>query len=70
MAHYVTVRLLLDTEDDAASCDAVNEILREQQRKWVPGSALIDYVVGVPEPASSGIGRMIALNLYEEGDMA
>jgi hypothetical protein len=41
----VTVILLLDVDDDASASDAVNEILREQQRCWAPDSCLIDYAI-------------------------
>ena len=38
-----TVRLLLDVKSDAEAADAVNELLREEQRDFAPASCLIDY---------------------------
>lgn len=47
----ITVELLLDVEDDAEACDAMNEILREQQRIYTASSCLLDYqIVTHPEP--------------------
>jgi hypothetical protein len=38
-----TIRLLLEVESDAEAADAINEILREEQRDFAPASCLIDY---------------------------
>jgi len=40
----VTVQMVLDCSSNQAS-DAVNEILREQQRTFSPHSCLMDYAV-------------------------
>lgn len=45
MAKIVTVELLIDVETEAEAFDAVNEILRGQQRSYEPGSTLIDYLI-------------------------
>lgn len=63
MALKIRVELLLDVEDDDASCyDAINEILRGQQRSFEPESCLIDYAIG------KVIKSDISLDGYEEGD--
>lgn len=43
MAYFVNCRLLLDTNCEASAADGANEILREQQRDYAPGSCLVDY---------------------------
>ena len=44
----LTVSLVLDVSTGAEAADAANEILREQQRSFAPGSCLIDYGVQFP----------------------
>ena len=59
----ICVTLLLDVPDDDASCyDAVNEILRDQQRRFAPESCLIDYTIG------TGVLSTLDLTIYEEGE--
>lgn len=51
-------------EVDACVADAVNEILREQQRSYAPDSCLLDYRIGsdiIPAP-------QISAAAYGEGD--
>jgi hypothetical protein len=59
----LTVTLILNVPTMAEACDAANEILREQQRDFAPGSCLLDYDV-------SGTGVVIAGSNqhYSEGD--
>lgn len=61
MAFYVTCRLLLDAECESGAADGANEILREQQRDYSPGSCLVDYALDSFTPTA------IAPN-YSEGD--
>lgn len=63
MAYIVTVKLLLDVDSEAAAADAINEILREEQRDFAPESCLIDYQHG----ESMDAGRSIPED-YEEGE--
>lgn len=66
MTMIVTVQLLLDVSDDDEAADAVNEILREQQRDFVATSCLIDYAFGT----LNNVGRTVPVNVdnYQEGD--
>lgn len=43
MAYRATVELLLDVNSEAEACDAVAEILRENTRKFVATSCLVDW---------------------------
>ncbi|QOX80804.1 hypothetical protein FY034_17420 (plasmid) [Trichlorobacter lovleyi] len=62
MAYLVKITLALDVDSDAEAADAVNEILREQQRSFTPTSCLLDY--------SNDGGTEVELDVenYEEGD--
>ncbi len=63
MAKIVTVELVLDVETENEATDAVNEILREEQRSsFSPDSRLIDYQIGK-------VGASVEYDeSYEEGD--
>jgi hypothetical protein len=61
----VTIEMILDVPDDASAADAVNEILREQQRSFAPQSCLIDYAVDLPSEDVSWLGDPAN---YMEGD--
>ena len=54
--------MVLDVENDSEAYDAVNEILRGQQRPFAPDSCLLDYAIS--EPASVSLEA----DSYEEGD--
>jgi hypothetical protein len=58
-----TIRLLLDVESDAEAADAINEILREEQRDFAPASCLIDYA---QEPQFADYDP--PADSYEEGE--
>ena len=59
----LNVTLLLDVESEDEAFDAMNEILREQQRSFSSSSCLIDYAVN-GDPVDAGpLPRD-----YEEGD--
>lgn len=62
MAYLVTVVLALDVASEAEAFDGTNEILRGQQRSWVPTSCLLDYAVGDAQL------RELDVASYEEGD--
>jgi len=62
MLKIVQVTLVLDVENESEASDAVNEILREQQKDWCPASCLLDYTLDdFAEIPLSSTG-------YEEGD--
>lgn len=61
MGYIVTCRLLIEAESEGEAADGVNEILREQQRQYAPGSCLIDYAQDAFTPTA------IAPD-YDEGD--
>ena len=63
MAKIVTVELVLDVKTASEATDAVNEILREEQRSsFSPDSRLIDYQIGQ-------VGATVTYDeAYEEGD--
>lgn len=49
MLTIATVALVLNVEQEAEAFDAINEILREQQRAYAPRSCLIDYATRITE---------------------
>lgn len=63
MMKLLTVHLALAVGCEAEAYDAANEILREQQRSFVPGSCLLDYAVG---PYHATAVKTLG---YDEGDM-
>jgi hypothetical protein len=62
MAQLADVILLLDSSNADQAVDEVNELLRDRQAAFLPGSSLIDYCVGHIEE------RAIDLARYAEGD--
>jgi hypothetical protein len=63
MAYILTLEILLDVDDDCEASDGINEVLREHQRDFSPGSCLIDYQIVNIEKSSC-----IIPSNYEEGD--
>lgn len=49
MVYRVNVQLVLDVDCEAEAFDAVNEILREQQRHFFATSCLVDYRTETPQ---------------------
>lgn len=67
----VTLAIAIPVEeglDTAYVADAVNEILREQQRSFAPGSAMLDYSFSEHD-ARRSLTKSILLEdeVYEEG---
>lgn len=62
---YATITLALDVNSEAEVCDAVNEILREQQRSFTPTSCLLDYQIDKSDLESV---KPIDVADYTEGD--
>lgn len=60
----INVTLALDTDSEEESYDAVNEILRENQRSFAAHSCLLDYTIGEERDAPE-----VAADYYEEGEM-
>ncbi len=60
----VTVTLALDVTSEEEAYDAVNEILREHQRHFAPGSSLLDYAIGKQK-----VTETVEVEGYEEGEM-
>jgi hypothetical protein len=58
----VTIQLALDVDNEAEAADAVNEILRDQQRVFSESSCLIDYVQCEYSETS------LSAENYDEGD--
>lgn len=61
--YRVTVEVILDVDDEGSACDAVNEILRDQQRSFAPQSCLLDY-----SQHSHEYFDFLDAATYEEGD--
>ena len=59
MGYLVTCRLLIEADSEGEAADGVNEILREQQREYAPGSCLIDYAQDAftPTPIAPDYGE-------------
>jgi hypothetical protein len=62
MAQLAEVILQLDSINADQAADDVNELLREQQAAFLPGSALVDYCIRRIEE------RAVDLARYAEGD--
>lgn len=62
MGHIATVELVLDTVNEIAAADAVNELLRAQQSEHLPDSELLDYRIDAIAPVA------LDPEQYSEGD--
>lgn len=62
MGYLVKVALALDVDSDAEAYDAVNEILRGQQRDFSSDSCLLDYSI------DDDVEVELDASNYEEGD--
>jgi len=59
MARLVTVQMLLDRSDSASAADDINELLRERQAMFTPGSSLMDYLIGRDEDRPCDTGNYV-----------